>query len=128
MAVVSPSVDGADEAGQVQDHDYQHHEKPGGDQDGGTGREPPLPAGSVRLGRCLGVGDRGGGIVQSVVATVRGHVHDPLRDTVSMSSHGVVGVGMEYNTGVPKLWEGTIDAHREAVRSATLDAVAALIT
>lgn len=29
--------------------------------------------------------------------------------------------------GVPKLWDTTIDAHREAVRRATLDATAALI-
>lgn len=28
---------------------------------------------------------------------------------------------------VPKLWEGTIDAHREAVRTATLDATASLV-
>lgn len=29
---------------------------------------------------------------------------------------------------VPKLWSGTIEAHRRAVRNATLDATAALVT
>ena len=32
-----------------------------------------------------------------------------------------------YAAGVPKLWNGTIEAHRRAVRDATLDATAALV-
>jgi AcrR family transcriptional regulator len=32
-----------------------------------------------------------------------------------------------YAVGVPKLWNGTIEAHRRAVRDATLDATAALV-
>src|SRR5579859_5616770 len=34
---------------------------------------------------------------------------------------------MMYRGGVPKLWNETIDAHRAAVRDATLDAAAALV-
>lgn len=32
-----------------------------------------------------------------------------------------------HTDAVPKLWEGTIDAHRSAVRDATLDTIAALV-
>src|SRR5215218_9400754 len=46
---------------------------------------------------------------------------------MSLSTQYVAPVVMSYDAAVPKLWEGTIDAHREAVRAATLDAVAALI-
>src|ERR1019366_1043778 len=36
-------------------------------------------------------------------------------------------IGGVYAVGVPKLWNGTIEAHRRAVRDATLDATAALV-
>jgi len=41
---------------------------------------------------------------------------------MSTSSHRV-----SYTGGVPKLWNDTIDAHRRAVRDATLDTTAALV-
>ena len=34
---------------------------------------------------------------------------------------------MTYSTNVPKLWDATIEAHRRAVRAATLDTTAALV-
>src|SRR5687767_15032824 len=43
-------------------------------------------------------------------------------DIMSTSSHRV-----SYTGGVPKLWNDTIDAHRRAVRDATLDTTAALV-
>ena len=36
-------------------------------------------------------------------------------------------IDIMYTAGVPKLWTGTIEAHRQAVRDATLDATAALV-
>ena len=36
-------------------------------------------------------------------------------------------VGTVYRTGVPKLWSATIDEHRRTVRTAILDATAALV-
>lgn len=46
---------------------------------------------------------------------------------MSMSSHAVVHVTSAYTGDVPKLWNDTIDAHRRAVRDATLDTTAALV-
>jgi AcrR family transcriptional regulator len=43
-----------------------------------------------------------------------------------MSSHGVSMTVVVYPAGMPKLWTETIDAHRRAVREATLDTAAAL--
>jgi AcrR family transcriptional regulator len=43
------------------------------------------------------------------------------------SSH-VPAVDRSYGGAVPKLWDDTIDAHRRAVRDATLDTAAALVT
>jgi AcrR family transcriptional regulator len=48
-------------------------------------------------------------------------------DTVSTSSHRVAHMSNAYTAGVPKLWNDTIDAHRRAVRDATLDTTAALV-
>jgi hypothetical protein len=48
------------------------------------------------------------------------------RDSTSMSNHGVSTFVVPY-TVVPKLWNETIEAHRAAVREATLDTAAALV-
>jgi AcrR family transcriptional regulator len=48
-----------------------------------------------------------------------------LRDSVSMSNHDVLLAS--YTDSVPKLWNETIEAHRRAVRDATLDTTAALV-
>jgi AcrR family transcriptional regulator len=57
-----------------------------------------------------------------------GQRHSILRDTASLSNHGVLtssrGV---YSRVVPRIWSETIDAHRRAVRDATLAAAAALV-
>jgi AcrR family transcriptional regulator len=50
---------------------------------------------------------------------------DSLRDTLSLSSQSVSNLG--YAVVVPKLWNDTIETHREAVRDATLDTTAALV-
>lgn len=46
---------------------------------------------------------------------------------MSLSSQNVFRVVTTYHGGVPKLWNETIAAHRDAVRDATLDATAALV-
>jgi AcrR family transcriptional regulator len=48
------------------------------------------------------------------------------RQNVDVKAYCIYGVGM-YADGVPKLWTGTIEAHRRAVRDATLDTTAALV-
>jgi AcrR family transcriptional regulator len=45
---------------------------------------------------------------------------------VSVNAHCIVTV-VAYTGAVPKLWNETIDAHRQAVRDATLDTTAALV-
>ncbi len=44
-----------------------------------------------------------------------------------MSSHDVHAAAVAYARAVPRLWEETIDAHRRAVRDATLDTTATLV-
>jgi AcrR family transcriptional regulator len=46
---------------------------------------------------------------------------------MSTSSHRVASMSDAYTAGVPKLWNDTIDAHRRAVRDATLATTAALV-
>ncbi len=46
---------------------------------------------------------------------------------MSIPSHYVCPSTVAYSEEVPKLWDETIDAHRRAVRDATLDATAALV-
>ena len=45
-----------------------------------------------------------------------------------MSSHAVHSRVVTYTSGVPKLWDETIEAHRRAVRDATLETAAALVS
>jgi AcrR family transcriptional regulator len=47
---------------------------------------------------------------------------------MSLSNHSVLDLVITYTTPVPKLWNETIEAHRRAVRDATLDTTAALVT
>jgi AcrR family transcriptional regulator len=47
-------------------------------------------------------------------------------DCLRQSQH-VHGIVITYTRRVPKLWNETIEAHRQAVRDATLDATAALV-
>ena len=46
---------------------------------------------------------------------------------MSLSIRYVCGPTAPYTCRVPRLWDDTIDAHRRAVRDATLDTAAALI-
>ncbi len=55
----------------------------------------------------------------------------PTRPSVSIQFVSIntlcIDIGIEYTRGMPKLWDGTIEAHRAAVRDATLDTTAALV-
>ena len=46
---------------------------------------------------------------------------------MSLSSHSVSSVAVTYTGVVPKLWNESIEAHRRAVRDATVDTTAALV-
>lgn len=46
---------------------------------------------------------------------------------MSLSNHHVFTLARAYSEGMPKIWNETIAAHRDAVREATLDAAAALV-
>jgi AcrR family transcriptional regulator len=46
---------------------------------------------------------------------------------MSLSNHSVADLVVTYTAPVPKLWNETIEAHRRAVRDATLDTAAALV-
>jgi AcrR family transcriptional regulator len=46
---------------------------------------------------------------------------------MSLSNHRVFGLVVPYTAPVPRLWNETIEAHRRAVRDATLDTTAALV-
>jgi AcrR family transcriptional regulator len=46
---------------------------------------------------------------------------------MSLASQSVVKLGATYSWVVPRLWDETIEAHRRAVRDATLDTTAALV-
>src|SRR6266542_3001043 len=50
-----------------------------------------------------------------------------LRDSVYISNQIVSSLDVTYAWLVPKLWNETIEAHRRAVRDATLDTAAALV-
>jgi AcrR family transcriptional regulator len=56
-------------------------------------------------------------------------LYDPVfyRDILSMSNRAVSIMVVAYNSAVPRLWNETIEAHRRAVRDATLDTTAALV-
>src|SRR5260370_5215319 len=60
-----------------------------------------------------------------VVARMSGR-QQSYRDTMSLSRQNVFGIDALYARVVPKLWTETIEAHRAAVRDATLDTAAAL--
>lgn len=62
--------------------------------------------------------------------TIRSGSHDRqlYRDSVSLSSHSVTSPSARNTGGVPKLWNDTIETHRAAVREATLNATAALVS
>jgi AcrR family transcriptional regulator len=46
---------------------------------------------------------------------------------MSLSSQSVCSIVVAYSDVVPRLWDETIEAHRRAVRDATLDTTAALV-
>jgi AcrR family transcriptional regulator len=46
---------------------------------------------------------------------------------MSLSSRDVSGVFVAYTSAVPRLWNATIETHRQAVRDATVDTTAALV-
>jgi len=50
-----------------------------------------------------------------------------VRDSMSLSSQSVSSVAVTYTGVVPKLWNESIEAHRRAVRDATVDTTAALV-
>ena len=49
------------------------------------------------------------------------------RDSLFLSNQSVFILVAAYNAVVPRLWDETIEAHRRAVRDATLDTTAALV-
>jgi AcrR family transcriptional regulator len=53
--------------------------------------------------------------------------HNRYRDTLSLSRRTIRYWVAVYTSRVPKLWTETIEAHRQAVRDATLDTTAALV-
>jgi AcrR family transcriptional regulator len=61
-------------------------------------------------------------LVADVIAT-----GDSLRDSMSLSSHGVSIPDAAYTDLVPRVWNETIQAHRREVRDAILDTTAALV-
>src|SRR5260370_11530179 len=118
--------------GEVQDQDHQAQRDC---HDPERDQRPPRPADrrlAARL-RARLVGSRGvGGRVShssvlsaGVVARVSGR-QQSYRDTMSLSRQNVFGIDALYARVVPKLWTETIEAHRAAVRDATLDTAAAL--
>ena len=52
---------------------------------------------------------------------------DSLQDILYMTTSYCLEIVTTYDWVVPKLWDETIEAHRRAVRDATLDATAALV-
>jgi AcrR family transcriptional regulator len=50
-----------------------------------------------------------------------------LQDTLSHRRHGVCTRNGLYRQGMPQLWRDSVEAHRHALREATLDAVGSLI-
>jgi AcrR family transcriptional regulator len=108
-------VAGVDGVGQLEDG-------PGVDERPfGVAFEAVAPAG-------VGVG-RGAGHVRVALwrAWRHGRHASRLRDTLSIVKLKCIDIAAMYTWVMPKLWNETIEAHRRAVRDATLDTTAALV-
>ena len=93
-------------AGEVQDNNQQ-------DQTNGNDPKHFHPARHARRRCAVGI---------------RGRVHSGiLRYTMSMPNTWCIGTVVAYTEVMPKLWNKTIEAHRQAVYDATLETTAALV-